>query len=82
MGTDHIAILRAGHRANHRSALTRARCAPGDREVKLGTRCRVGGDANMVNPIGTSHRHKPQNGDGPPEQTGLVTNDQISGGCS
>jgi hypothetical protein len=32
----------------------------------------------MVNPIGTSHRHGPLNGDGPPKQTGLVTNDNIS----
>jgi hypothetical protein len=36
----------------------------------------------MVNPIGTSHSHEPQNGDGPPKQTGLVTNDQISSGHS
>ena len=32
----------------------------------------------MVTPIGTSHRHGPLNGDGPPKQTGLVTNDNIS----
>jgi hypothetical protein len=32
----------------------------------------------MVNPIGTSHRHGPLNGDGPPKQTGLVTNGNIS----
>src|ERR1700730_3528285 len=78
MGTDDVAILWARDRANHRSAFTRAGCAPVDRVVVLGTRCRVRGNTNMVNPIGTSHRHGPLNGDGPPMQTGLVTNDHIS----
>ena len=82
MGADAVAILRARHRANHWSALARAGSTPGDREVKPGTRRRVRGNANMVNPIGTSHRHGPRNGDGPPEQTGLVTKDEISSGCS
>ena len=59
MGADDVAILRAGHRANHRSAFARAGCAPVDREVVLGTRCRVRGNTNMVNSIGTSHRHGP-----------------------
>ncbi len=59
MGTDDVAILRARHGANHRSALARAGCAPGDREVVLGTRRRVRGNTNMVNPIGASHRHGP-----------------------
>ena len=35
------------------------------------------GKADMVNPIGTSHRNGPRNGDGPPKQTGLITNDAI-----
>ena len=59
MGPDDVAILRTRHRANHRSALARAGCAPGDREVELGTWRRVRGNTNMVNPIGTSHRHYP-----------------------
>ena len=78
MGTDDVAILWARDRANHRSAFARAGRAPADRVVVLGTRCRVRGNTNMVNPIGTSHRHGPLNGDGPPKQTGLVTNDNIS----
>ena len=76
MGADDIAILRARHRANHRPALARAGCAPADREVKLGPRSRVRSNTNMVNPIGTSHRNGPQNGNGPPKQTGLITNDK------
>jgi hypothetical protein len=52
MGADHVAVLRARHRADHRSALARAGRAPGDREVELGTRRRVRRNANMVNPIG------------------------------
>ena len=78
MGTDDVAILWARDRANHRSAFACAGCAPVDRVVVLGTRCRVRGNTNMVNSIGTSHRHGPRNGDGPPKQTGLVTNDNIS----
>jgi hypothetical protein len=78
MGADDVAILWARDRANHRSAFARAGCAPVDRVVVLGTRCRVRGNTNMVNPIGTSHRHGPLNGDGPPKQTGLVTNGNIS----
>ena len=78
MGTDDVAILWARDRANYRSAFARAGCAPVDRVVVFGTRCRVRGNTNVVNPIGTSHRHGPLNGDGPPKQTGLVTNDNIS----
>jgi len=59
MATDDIAILRAGHRANHRSAFARAGCTPVDREVELGARRRVRSDADMVNPIGASHCHGP-----------------------
>ena len=78
MGTDDVAILWARDRANHRSAFARAGRAPVDRVVVLGARRRVRGNTNMVNSIGTSHRHGPLNGDGPPKQTGLVTNDNIS----
>ena len=73
MGADDIAVLRARHRTNDGPAFTRAGCAPADREFKFGTRRGVRGYPNMVNPIGTSHRNGPQNGDGPPEQTGLIT---------
>jgi len=38
----------------------------------------VRGDTNMVNPIGNESSPSSLNGDGPPEQTGLVTNDSIS----
>ena len=61
MGADDIAILRARHRADDRPAFTRSGCAPVDWEVVLGTRCRVRGKADMINPIWTSHRN------GPPE---------------
>ena len=75
MAADHVAILRARHSTDHRPAFACAGGAPADREVELGTRRRVRGDTNMVNPIGASH-HGPPNGDGPPKQTGLITNDK------
>ena len=53
MRADHVAVRRARHRTDHRSAFARAGCAPGDREFELGTRCRVRRNANMINPIGT-----------------------------
>ena len=59
MRADDVAVLRARHSADHRSAFARAGCAPGNREFKLGTRCRVRRNANMINAIGTSHRHEP-----------------------
>ena len=71
MGPDDVAILRARHRADYRSALARAGGTPLDREGELGARRRMRGNAYVVNPIGTSH-HGPLNGDGPPKQTGLV----------
>src|SRR5882724_805290 len=89
MGADDVAILRAGHRANHRSAFARAGCAPVDREAVLCARCRVRGNPDMVNPVGASHRQESLhvslssvslNGDGPPKQTGLVTTTEIN--CS
>src|ERR1700732_2329857 len=84
MGADDVAILRARYRANHRSAFARAGCAPVDREAVLCARCGVRGDPDMVNPVGTSHRHVSLsrlvslNGDGPPKQTGLVTTTEIN----
>ena len=76
MGADDVAILRARHRADDRSALARGGGAPLDREAQLGARRRMRGNADMVNPIGTSHHDSPRNGDGPPKQTGLVTKDE------
>ena len=83
MGADDVAVLRTRHRADHRPAFARAGSAPVDREVKLGARCRVRGNPDMVNPIGASHRNGPRsngprNGDGPPKQTGLFINGKIS----
>ena len=59
MGADDITILWARHRADDRSAFARAGRAPIDPEGVLGTRCRVRGKADMVNPIGASHRNEP-----------------------
>ena len=56
MGADDIAVLRAGYRADDRTALARAGRAPLDRELELASRRRMRGDPDMINPIGTSHR--------------------------
>ena len=74
MGADDVAILRARHGTDHRTAFAGAGGTPVDREFLLGTRGRMRSDTDVVNPIGTSHRSGPLNGDGPPKQTGLITN--------
>src|SRR5580692_594202 len=56
MGADDVAVLRAGYRADDRTALARAGRAPLDRELELAARRRMRSDPDMVNPVGTSHR--------------------------
>ena len=45
-------------------------------------RCRVRGEPDVIGANGISHRDGPEKGDGPPEQTGLVTNDKIKSASS
>ena len=59
MRADDVAVPRARLGADHRSALARAGCAPGDGKFELRARRRVRRNANMINPVGTSHRHEP-----------------------
>jgi hypothetical protein len=74
MGADHVAILGTRHRSDHRSARACAVGAPVNGKVVLAARLGVRGKADMVDPIGWRHRKRPLNGDGPPKQTGLITN--------
>ena len=59
MGADDVAVLRARYGADDRATFARGGRAPVNREFELGTRRRVRRNANMINPIGTSHRHEP-----------------------
>ena len=82
MGADDVAVLWARHGADDGATFARAGRPPMDRELEFAPRCRMGRDPDMVNPVGTSHCHlsfgrkytTALNGDGPPKQTGLITN--------
>jgi hypothetical protein len=51
VSTYHVAVLGTRYRANHRCPRARAGGTSGDQEVELGTRCRMRGNTDMVNPI-------------------------------
>ena len=55
MGADHVAVRRARHRSDDRSALARAGGAPVDGELVLAARRGMRGKADMVDPIGARH---------------------------
>ena len=59
MRADDVAVSRARYGADDRPALARGRRAPGNGKFELRARRRVRRQANMVGPIGTSHRHEP-----------------------
>ena len=56
VAADDIAVVRAGHRADDRTAFARAGRPPLDREVEFASRGRMRGDPDMVNSVGRGHR--------------------------
>jgi len=94
VGADDVAILRPGYRTDDRPALARAGRSPLDREFELppGAGCEVIRIWSTrlerviaVNPFRSrlgAPGFRPSavalNGDGPPEQTGLITNHEIT----
>ena len=77
---DDVAVSRPRHGADDGSALACCRRTPGDREAGLCPRCRVGGEPNMIGPVGTGHRC-PQEAYGPPVRraaSSIVPNDRTN----
>ena len=55
MAADNVAVARPGNRADDGPALTRGLRAPVNREMVLGARIRMRGEADMVGAIRASH---------------------------
>src|SRR5215831_3361462 len=73
VSADDVTIVGPRHGADNRSAFARSRRAPVDRESLLYARVRMGGQADMVGAIGTSHcKLTRRKDDGPPFVTGLT----------